>query len=142
VIQRASLVVESPAGPGVRVAVETGNVRFHLDSGADVTDPSPIQSLLASVGACTAMDVICILRKKRQNVTSYEVEVEGERREEHPRSFTKFSIVHRFRGGELSAAAIEEAIRLSETRYCSVISTLRPGVPFASRYEILPGAAT
>ena len=141
-IQRATLVVESPAGPSLRFAAESGNVRFHLDSGPEVTDPSPIEALLASIGACTAMDVICILRKKRQNVTSYEVEVEGERRDEHPRSFTKFEIVHRFRGGELSAAAIEEAIRLSETKYCSIVSTLRPAVPVTSRYEILSGAAT
>ena len=141
-IQRATLVVESPAGPSLRCIAQTGNVRFHLDSGPDVRDPSPIQSLLASVGACTAMDVISILRKKRQNVTSYELEVEGDRREEHPKSFTKFAIVHRFRGGDLSPAAIEEAIRLSETKYCSVIATLRPGVPVTSRYEILSGAAT
>ena len=141
-IQRATLVVESPAGPGLRVSAETGNVPFHMDSGADVKDPSPMQSLLAAVGACTAMDVISILRKRRQNVTAYELEVEGERRDEHPKSFTKFAIVHRFRGGDLSAAAIEEAIRLSETKYCSVISTLRPGVPVSSRYEILSGAAT
>lgn len=121
---------------GLRFAVETSNVKWNMDSGPEVRDPSPVQALLAAAGACNAMDVISILRKKRQTVTGYEVELEGDRREEHPRSFTHIRIVHRFRGVDLSEKAVEEAIRLSEDKYCTVIAILRPTVNVSSRFEI------
>jgi putative redox protein len=94
--------------------------------------------LLIALGGCGGMDVISILRKKRQRVTAYEVAVSGERRDEHPRVFTRIEVVHRFRGHELSPAAIEDAIRLSDTKYCSVHASLRPDIEIVSRYEILP----
>ena len=83
------------------------------------------------------MDVIGILRKKRQVVLGYEVVVTGERGSEHPRAFTRIEVVHRVRGRELSATAIEEAIRLSDTKYCSVHASLAPGVEIVSRFEII-----
>jgi putative redox protein len=86
------------------------------------------------------MDVIGILRKKRQDVTGYEVLLTGERRDEHPRAFTRIEIVHRVRGRNLSGAAIEEAMRLSDTKYCSVYATLAPSVELVTRYEIVPEA--
>jgi putative redox protein len=121
---------------GIRFAVETGNVKWKMDSGPDVADPSPVQALLAAAGACSAMDVIEILRKKRLHVTGYEIEVEGDRRTGHPRAFTHIRIVHRLRGTALSERAVEEAIRLSEDKYCTVIASLRPTVTVTSRYEI------
>src|SRR6266487_3737902 len=133
--QLATLTLESLEGDGLRFGARTGRIAFTLDSGPTVSYPSPVETLLASVGACTGMDVIAILRKKRQNVTGYEVEGEGN--DEHPRRFTRFSIVHRFRGSDLKPAALEEAIRLSEEKYCSVIATLRGCVEIASRYEVV-----
>src|SRR6266487_2894333 len=106
--QLATLTLQSLEGDGLRFGARTGRIAFTLDSGPTVSYPSPVETLLASVGACTGMDVIAILRKKRQNVTGYEVEVEGERNDEHPRRFTRFSIVHRFRGSDLKPAALEE----------------------------------
>jgi putative redox protein len=135
----ASLAIVSPEGPGLRFSVRTGKVTFHLDSGPDVTDPSPTQALLASAAACTGMDVISILRKKRQRVTGYEIEIVGDRADTHPRKFTKLALVHRFHGMDLSPAALEEAIRLSEEKYCSVMATLRGCVEITSRYEIIAG---
>ena len=76
--------------------------------------------------------------KKRQRVTAYAVDVTGERRAEHPRSFTKIEVVHRLRGHDVSPAAVEEAIRLSDTKYCSVHFSLDPGIEMTSRYEIAP----
>ena len=109
-----------------------------LDSGPGTHDPNPVQTLLASLGACHAMDVISILRKKRQRVTSYRVELIGERRSEHPRSFTRIEIVHYLRGHDLSAVAVEEAMLLSETRYCTVHFSLDPKIEVHSRFEIAP----
>jgi len=131
----AKLTYEGGAS-GLRFAVETKNVKWKMDSGTGALDPSPVQALLAAAGACSAMDVISILKKKRLAVTRYEVEVEGDRRADHPRAFTHIRIVHRLRGTGLSERAVEEAIRLSEDKYCTVIASLRPTVTVTSRYEI------
>lgn len=132
---KARLIYEGGAS-GLGFAVETGSVKWRMDSGPAVLDPSPVQALLAAAGACSAMDVIDILRKKRQAVTGYEIEVEGDRREEYPRAFTHLRIVHKFRGRGLSEKAVEEAVRLSEDKYCTVIASLRPTVIVSSRFEI------
>jgi putative redox protein len=120
-----------------RVRAKSGT-EMVTDSGPGMVAPSPVELLIVALGGCGAMDVISILRKKRQRVTSYEVHVEGERREDHPRSFTRIEIVHRLTGHGLSAAAIEEAVRLSDTKYCSVHASLDPGIELVSRYEIVP----
>jgi putative redox protein len=79
-----------------------------------------------------------IRRTKRLVVTGYVVGVSGERRDEYPRRFTRIEVVHRLSGRDLSGAAIEEAIRLSDTKYCTVYATLAPAVEIVSRYEIVP----
>ena len=131
------LVLETVEGQGLRFRAETDtNHTFILDSGADARAPSPIDALLAAVGACSGMDVISILRKKRQAVTGYTIELNGVRRDEHPRSFTHIETVHRVRGRGLDRHAIEDAVRLSETRYCAVHATVAPGVALSSRIEV------
>jgi putative redox protein len=109
-----------------------------MDSGKHPQGPTPVETLLLSLGACGGMDVISILRKKRQVVLGYEIVLTGERRSEHPRRFTRIEIVHRVRGRNIQPAALEEAIRLSETKYCTVTATLAPDVELVSRYEIIP----
>jgi putative redox protein len=139
-VNTASVVLQTVEGPGIVFEARMPNgTRFVMDSSKEPAGPSPIETLLAALGACGGMDVIGILRKKRQEVTGYEVALTGERSEEHPRRFTRIELVHRLRGRDLSPAAIEEAIRLSDTRYCSVFATLAPAVALTSRYEILPG---
>lgn len=114
-----------------------GGTEGLLDSGPGRVAPSPVEALLGALGGCEAMDVISILRKKRQKVTAYEVLVTGERRAEHPRRFTKIEIVHRVTGHELSARAIEEAIQLSSTKYCSVHASMLPEIVITSRFDIV-----
>jgi putative redox protein len=121
---------------GLHFKATTGNVAFDLDSGPEVTSPSPVQVVLVAVGACTGMDVISILRKKRQQVTAYAIAVTGERATEHPKVFTKIEVLHRFTGHDLKPAAVEEAIRLSEEKYCSVHAMMRCAVGITSRFEI------
>lgn len=98
---------------------------------------SPVELLLIALGSCTAVDVISILRKKREQVTSYSVEVRGERRGEHPRSFTRMEVRHIVRGRNISEKALAQAIELSEMKYCSVAATLRPAVEIVSTHEII-----
>ncbi len=98
---------------------------------------SPVELLLIALGSCTAVDVISILKKKREQVTDYRVEVRGERRSEHPRSFTRMEVRHIVRGRNVSEKALSQAIELSETKFCSVAATLRPTVEITSSYEII-----
>lgn len=97
---------------------------------------TPMELLLIALGGCTAVDVVSILKKKRATVTGYRVEVRGERREEHPRKFTRMEVRHVLRGRGLSEKAVAQAVELSETKYCSVAASLRPGVEIVSSYVI------
>jgi putative redox protein len=99
--------------------------------------PSPLEHLLVSVAACTAFDVQPILEKKRQDVTDYQVEISGERREEHPRAFIKFNIKHVIHGRNISEKAVADAIELSNEKYCSVAATVRPTAEITTSYEII-----
>jgi putative redox protein len=93
--------------------------------------------LLVAVAACTAFDVVSILEKKRQQVSDYKVEIEGERRDEHPRAFTKFHIHHIVQGHNVSEQSVAQAIELSDTKYCSVAATVRPTAKITTSFEII-----
>jgi putative redox protein len=96
----------------------------------------PMEMLLVGLAGCTAMDVISILRKKRQDVTAFEVEVEGIQVEEHPKYFGQISVVYRVTGRGVDPAAVARAIELSETRYCPASTMLREKAQITSRFEI------
>ena len=110
-------------------AIETNSKRNHA--------ATPMELLLIALGSCTGVDVISILRKKRQQVTDYRIEVSGERREEFPRSYTRLSVKHIVRGRGLSEPAVARAIELSDQKYCSVAATLRGSAEIVTSYEIL-----
>ena len=99
--------------------------------------PTPMEMLLVSVAACTAVDVISILLKKRQDVTDYNVEITGERREDYPKAFIKFHVHHIVQGRGVSEKAVADAIELSDTKYCSVAATVRPTAEITTSYEIV-----
>ena len=96
-----------------------------------------VKAALRALGSCTGVDVISILKKKRQKVTDYRIEVSGERREEFPRSYTRLSVKHIVRGRGLSEPAVARAIELSDQKYCSVAGTLRGSAEIVTSYEIL-----
>lgn len=102
---------------------------------------TPMELLLIALGSCTAVDVISILKKKREQVSDYRVEVRGERREEHPRAYTRLEVRHIITGHNVSEKAVAQAIELSETKYCSVAATLRPTAEIVSLYEIIEDAS-
>ena len=121
----------SPSGHAL--AIETDSQR-----GSAAT---PMELLLLALGSCTGVDVVSILRKKRERVTGYRVEVRGERRAEHPRAYTRLEVRHILRGRGLSEKAVAQAIQLSEEKYCSVAATLRPAAQIVSSYEIIEDEA-
>jgi putative redox protein len=101
--------------------------------------PTPMELLLLALGSCTGVDVVSILQKKRETVTDYRVEVRGERREDHPRSYKRMEVHHIVRGRNISEKSVMQAIELSEAKYCSVAATLRPTAEIVSSYEIIEG---
>mgnify|MGYP001489712275 FL=1 len=86
---------------------------------------SPMELLLTALAGCTGMDVISILRKKQQQVTGFEVQVEGIRAEEHPRVFTEIWVKYTITGRDIDPKAVERAIELSRDKYCGAAATLR-----------------
>ena len=99
--------------------------------------PSPMELLLLALGSCTGVDVISILHKRREDVTEYRIEVRGQRREEHPRSYERMEVHHIVTGRNISEQSVSKAIELSETKYCSVAATLRPTAEIVSTFEII-----
>lgn len=126
-------------GTGLRFEAHFNELTLAMDSGSAPTAPSPVQALLAALAACEGMDVISILRKKRQPVSAYAISMSAERAETHPRRLTAVTLVHRVTGHGVSEAAVADAVRLSEEKYCSVHHTLRPDLPITSRIEIIQG---
>src|SRR3954452_1821188 len=126
------------AGEDFFVAVTpSGHAQVLETNSARASAATPMELLLIALGGCTAVDVISILKKKREQVTDYRVEVRGTRREEHPRAFTRMEVRHVVRGKGVSERAVASAIELSETKYCSVAATLRAGVEIVTSYEII-----
>ena len=99
--------------------------------------PTPMELLLVALGSCTAVDVISILQKKREDVKDYRIEVRGQRRDEHPRSYSRMEVHHIVTGRNISEKGLAQAIELSETKYCSVAATLRPTAEILSTFEII-----
>jgi len=99
--------------------------------------PGPMELVLLALGACTATDMVSILKKKRQKLESLEVICSGERAAEPPTIWTKLEILYRLRG-QLDDTAVKHAIQLSEDKYCSVAAMLKKTAALSWRYEILP----
>jgi putative redox protein len=117
---------------------QDGVIKFDADGavGGQGRGFRPLEMLLMSLAGCTAMDVISILRKKKQDVTAFEVEVEGIQVAEHPKYFGEINVVYRVTGHDVDEAAVARAIELSETRYCGASATLSAKATMNSRYEI------
>ena len=119
-----------------------GNIegfRWDLDASGDVgvgAGPQPHRLLLLALAGCTGMDVISILRKKRQQVSGLSVEVQGSRADQHPRVYTRIEVLYRVRGQNVDPRAVARAIELSVTRYCPVIAMLGKVAEVTTSYAV------
>lgn len=104
------------------------------------TGMSPSQLLLVALGGCTAYDVVSILEKKRQHLTGLEVRVTGEQEPDPPWTYRKVHVDYILRGKELSEKAVQDAIELSEEKYCSVSTTVRGSAEITYDYTIVEEA--
>lgn len=113
---------------------------INLDSdpsvGGSNKGPRPMELMAFSLIGCTAMDVISILRKMRQDVTEFRVNLDGERASEHPKVFTKVRIEYILKGHDIDPKMVERAIQLSAERYCPVQAMLSPTVAIEHDYRI------
>jgi putative redox protein len=123
-----------------RQFVATSGSEHHmlLDDPAGGTGAKPIELVAVALAGCTAFDVITILRQKyHQKVTGYEVHVEADQAERPPQVFTDVRIRHVVTGYEIESAAVQEAIRLSEEKYCSVGAMVKQTAALHTTYEIV-----
>jgi len=129
---------------GFRFTAQTGSgFSVELDSPSSAEPqaaPSPVEMQLVALGGCTAMDVTSILRKMRQEVASYDLDLAGERAEGHPRVYTSVLMTHQLRGRDIVEANVRRAIQLSMDRYCHVFAMLYPRVDIRERFEIADDA--
>ena len=105
-----------PDGPAARL------------DGTGQTGQSPPDALLSAIAACSGIDVVDILAKRRTPVERLAIDVEGERREEHPRRFTRIRLTFRVDGAGIEAPHVERAITLALEKYCSVAASLAPDI--------------
>lgn len=125
---------------GVSFVAETGSGHSLVVDGAPEAGgrnigPRPMELVLAGTAACTAFDVVWILKKARQPVTDCVVDAEAERAAEEPKIFTAIHLVYRIRGRGLAPAQVERAVRLSKEKYCS--ATLMLAKTAKITYEIV-----
>ncbi len=106
------------------------------DVGGDDDGFRPMELMAISLAGCTAMDVISILRKKRQDVTDFDVRVRAERADQHPKVFTNAVIEYTVVGHNVDEAAVVRSIQLSAERYCPAQGMLAKIMPIDLHYEI------
>jgi putative redox protein len=122
---------EAEAGSGHSIQLDARE----LDGGQNVGF-RPMELLLVGLAGCTAMDVISILRKKRQEVTAYEVQVHALRAQDHPMIFTQITVRHIVTGHRIDPTAVARAIELSETRYCGAGAMLGKAARITHTYRV------
>jgi putative redox protein len=105
--------------------------------GGNNTAVRPTELLLIGLGGCSGMDVISILKKKRQDVRGLEINVRGEKAQEYPKRFTDIEIEFVVTGSNISEEAVKRAIGLSMERYCSVKATLEGSAKIHFTYRIV-----
>jgi len=108
-----------------------------LDEKGNKKGFSPVELTAISMGGCTGMDVISILKKKRQDVHALEIKIHTERVEKHPRVWSEAVITYIVTGKNIDPKAVERAIQLSVENYCAVHNMLKQAVSISNRYEII-----
>lgn len=114
---------------GRAVQFDAGSTHHH--------GPGPMETLLGALGACTSVDVVMILEKKRQKLESLELTISGERAPSPPQVWTKIEMLYRL-SGNLDEKAVRDAIELSQKKYCSVAAMLGKTAAITYRHEIRP----
>jgi len=105
-------------------------------AGGHNTGLRPMEMLLMAAGGCSGMDVISILKKKRQHVTGFDIQVKGKKAKDFPKKFTEITLEFVIRGKNISEGAVKRSIELSMNKYCSVKATLEGTAKISYSYKI------
>ncbi|HEY75794.1 MAG TPA: OsmC family protein [Thermoflexia bacterium] len=130
-------------GPGLRLVGEASSgpaiVIDHVLPGEErrETGPRPMELLLIGLAGCTAMDVVSILQRMRQPVDGLEVHASAERASDHPKVYTRIHLEYVVKGKGLKESAVERAINLSQTTYCSASAMLSKTAEVTTSYRIV-----
>ncbi len=131
VVWEQGLRFEGSADTGYKLPLDASTSVGGSDTGF-----RPMELIAIGLAGCTAMDVISILMKKRQQVQSFQVEVSAEQAPEHPRVFTHFQIKYLIKGSDIDKNAVERAIELSEMKYCPAQAMFKDIADIELSYQI------
>lgn len=115
----------------------TLTVEAPIDGGEEFGGFKPTHLMLTSLGACTAVDVVSILKKKRQDITGVEIRVTASQQEDWPKAWTAFHIHYVVSGHNVDPRAVERSIELSEGKYCSVGATVKGVATITTSFEVV-----
>jgi putative redox protein len=124
------------------VGISPDEHKTHFDalpeSGGENIAPRPMEIMLQALAACTSMDVVAIVRKKRKTVEAFKAIIDGERRDNHPKVFTKVHIKYILKSPDAELKDIERAVELSQTTYCPAIAMFKAaGCEVSSEFELI-----
>jgi len=118
------------------VAIATSRHAIVVDAAPDKTGPGPMELVLMGLCSCTATDVVSILKKKREPFTALEVRAEAERAPSPPTVYTSIKVIYRV-SGKVNRKSVEDAVRLSEEKYCSVAAMLKKTAKIEVEIELV-----
>lgn len=119
------------------IGIDSTNHSVVLSPASEGIGVKPSEMLLVALASCTAVDVVEILEKKKINLTSLEISATSEQDQDPPWTFRKIHLLYKVKGEGLTEKALQQAIHLSETKYCSVAATIRGVAEITTGYEIL-----
>ena len=136
------MTVRATLETGMRFDVETGSGHHVIldaaeHNGGQNSGPQPMEMLLVALAGCSGMDILTILRKKRQDITGYELRIHGTRAEEHPKVYLDITLEHVFSGHNIRPEAVERAIELTEERYCGASAMLGKTATIGHKFSII-----
>ena len=105
--------------------------------GGENRGPRPKPLLMVGLAGCTGMDVVSILKKMRVEVDDFNVRIEGDVSDEHPKQFTQMHVIYEFKGKDLPLEKLQKAVSLSEERYCGVSAMFKKAIELTSEIKIL-----
>ena len=111
---------------------QVDNHTIRMDTNGELGDDSvasPKKLLLSSLAGCTGMDVVSLFKKMRVEISGFEIDIEADLTEEHPKVYSEFRLIYRFFGKDFKKDKIEKAVRLSQEKYCGVSAMLRKNSP-------------
>ncbi len=137
-----ALTARAQLAGGMRFEVEVGSghqvtLDADADDGGRNAGPRPMEIVLVGLAGCVGMTALAILRKKRQDVTGYELRLQGTQAAEHPHVFLQIAVEHIITGRNVDPVAVARAIELTETRYCPVSAMLGKTATIKHNFHIV-----